>query len=118
MNKRIKAKWLEALRSGRYKQGRDKLKNGDKFCCLGVLCDLHRLENNKTRKLKLGWGEGETYLDEDAILPDAVMEWAGLETKNPIVEDYDLATFNDGYKGCKVRPHTFKQIAKLIEKHL
>ena len=41
MDKALKAKWLEALRSGKYKQGRKKLRSeDDEFCCLGVLCDI------------------------------------------------------------------------------
>lgn len=45
MNPEIKKEWLEALRSGEYKQGNRCLflesKDGDKsFCCLGVLMDL------------------------------------------------------------------------------
>lgn len=34
--------WIEALRSGEYRQGRGRLRNvtGTEFCCLGVLCDL------------------------------------------------------------------------------
>ena len=46
MNPTIKAQWLEALRSGEYKQGREYLRQSNKdtvlYCCLGVLCDLHR----------------------------------------------------------------------------
>jgi hypothetical protein len=39
MNKKIKALWLAALRSGVYAQGRGKLHNmvGNTYCCLGVL---------------------------------------------------------------------------------
>lgn len=37
----IKQKWVAALRSGEYVQGRAKLRSGDdQFCCLGVLCDV------------------------------------------------------------------------------
>jgi len=37
----LKQRWLEGLRSGRYAQGTISLKNkDDKYCCLGVLCDL------------------------------------------------------------------------------
>ena len=32
--------WVEALRSGKYQQGRDRLRTNDEYCCLGVLCDL------------------------------------------------------------------------------
>lgn len=35
-----KEEWVVALRSGEYKQGPGALHRGDKFCCLGVLCDL------------------------------------------------------------------------------
>lgn len=42
MNQEIKTKWLEALRSGTYQQGREGLRHigSNQFCCLGVLCDL------------------------------------------------------------------------------
>jgi hypothetical protein len=40
MDAEIKTKWVEALRSGKYAQGRNRLRRGDTFCCLGVLCDL------------------------------------------------------------------------------
>lgn len=32
--------WLEALRSGTYKQGTDALLLNGCYCCLGVLCDI------------------------------------------------------------------------------
>jgi hypothetical protein len=40
MDPEIKAKWIEALRSGKYKQARMALRRDDRFCCLGVLCDV------------------------------------------------------------------------------
>lgn len=41
MEASLKAKWIEALRSGKYKQGRFALRTkSDDFCCLGVLCDV------------------------------------------------------------------------------
>lgn len=42
MNPEIKAKWLEALRSGKYQQIRGRLRsiNGDAYCCLGLLCEI------------------------------------------------------------------------------
>jgi hypothetical protein len=44
MNAKLLKRWTTALRSGKYKKGKDalriKAKNGDKFCCLGVLCDI------------------------------------------------------------------------------
>lgn len=41
MKAEIKQKWLEALRSGQYQQGKGVLRDSlDRFCCLGVLCDI------------------------------------------------------------------------------
>ena len=37
MDKKLKAKWVKALRSGRYKQGRVYMYNDGRYCCLGVL---------------------------------------------------------------------------------
>jgi len=36
MDAKLKADWVKALRSGKYQQGRYKLKDGNAFCCLGV----------------------------------------------------------------------------------
>lgn len=41
VNLYIKAKWIEALRSGKYKKGQAKLRSTkNEFCALGVLCDV------------------------------------------------------------------------------
>jgi hypothetical protein len=40
MDEEIKQKWIKALRSGDYRQGQHCLRNGDNFCCLGVLADV------------------------------------------------------------------------------
>lgn len=40
MKAALKKKWIDALRSGNYKQGHSVLRNDDHYCCLGVLCDV------------------------------------------------------------------------------
>jgi hypothetical protein len=40
MDAQIKAKWVEALRSGDYAQCKNYLRHEGGFCCLGVLCDV------------------------------------------------------------------------------
>jgi len=40
MSPELKAKWIEALRSGKYKQGISYLHAGERYCCLGVLYEL------------------------------------------------------------------------------
>lgn len=42
MDKRLKAKWVEALVSGKYQQGNGLLRDASTggYCCLGVLCEV------------------------------------------------------------------------------
>ena len=40
---RIK-RFVKALRSGKYKQTTGKLQNANSYCCLGVACDLYRID--------------------------------------------------------------------------
>jgi len=118
MNKAIKTQWLSALRSGEYQQAHGTLRAADNggtyYCCLGVLCDLHR-------KAGLGNWIGGRYLDECEALPHEVYEWAeiGDDTNpwSPHAGMYRLAEYNDGADGI-FPPHTFAQIADLIEQHL
>ena len=48
MDPELKAKWVAALRSGEYKQGRDVLHNNksNTYCCLGVLCRVAEFETD------------------------------------------------------------------------
>ena len=76
MNPRIKAEWLDALRSGEYKQANGALHEIDpatgaaSFCCLGVLCDLHRKETKWGEWIKDGREESQfTYLGGESVLP-------------------------------------------------
>ncbi len=115
MNAKIKQRWLKALRSGKYKQGRGQLKNGKSFCCLGVLCDIHRKTTKQTN-----W-DGKYYLCNGYSLPQEVTDWAGLTDFDPTVGQASLATYNDGTKcsnGGPIKKHNFRQIAALIEKYL
>lgn len=51
MDTELKNNWIQALRSGKYKQGRSFLKqeasNNTYHCCLGVLCELMGLDQFK-----------------------------------------------------------------------
>jgi hypothetical protein len=84
MKKTVMKKWVSALRSGKYKQGAGQLRDSDdQFCCLGVLCDLHRRETGRGR-----WRKGTYFCDDDChyeVAPDAVADWAGLNERNPIL---------------------------------
>ncbi|NJO64367.1 MAG: hypothetical protein HC836_41225 [Richelia sp. RM2_1_2] len=132
MNQEVKKRWVEALRSGKYKQGEQCLTQIDDdgqrlYCCLGVLCDLAAKELPDLEK-----GEKEVHLEmrgkpvkavmygtenEVSILPRKVIEWAGLSDPNPRVKTnnenkFMLSELNDSMK------YKFNQIADLIEKQL
>ena len=71
MNKKIKAKWLKALRSGKFKQGKDQLRLGNRFCCLGVLCEIQRGDYDGDKgtppvKLRAGLSQGQMNILIDA----------------------------------------------------
>ena|SRR3990167_3235040 len=110
MNPKIKTKWLSALRSGEYRQGFHHLNKNNKFCCLGVLCDLYAKENNVEWKM-IREGVLRLHNSNTEALPSEVVAWAGLTGANPIVEEAGLARHND-------RGATFTKIADMIEKNL
>jgi hypothetical protein len=49
MDANLKTKWVEALRSGEYKQGTEYLLNrcNGTYCCLGVLCVVYGIPNDR-----------------------------------------------------------------------
>lgn len=94
MKAEIKERWLLALESGDYKQSTGQLKRGDRFCCLGVLCDLHADETggnwehhrapHKTNDPDLAY-HAVTYKGIEGVLPDAVIDWADAPNDDPTV---------------------------------
>ena len=123
MNQEIKQRWIQALRSGEYKQGQGALHNYNEntFCCLGVLCDLHAKETNTSWVDYPEENWRSDYLGNDISLPNKVIEWSGLEDHDPLINrklsplihrTLSLAMYNDE-KG-----YSFDQLADLIEKHL
>jgi hypothetical protein len=109
MNAEIKKEWVAALRSGEFKQGKRALKDSEgNYCCLGVLCELHR------RKFGGEWN-GARYLGDDKYLPEEVSDWAGVtdtyEEGNPEAGGNVLSELNDNGT-------TFEEIADLIEEEL
>lgn len=82
----IKDKWLNALRSGDYKQCTGRLHKGEGFCCLGVLTDLYAKEkglewhdSSMTAALDEG-GAVYSLQGERNCLSTNIMEWAGLSS--------------------------------------
>jgi hypothetical protein len=107
MKKDIKEKWVAALRSGKYKQGRFALRNPlDEYCCLGVLCDISSIGN---------WVSFKTYFQYTTktsgnaeglcFLPEEVEYSLDLSSK----EQAKLSDMNDSGR------MSFEQIANYIE---
>lgn len=114
MNQRIKESWMEALRSGEYPQTQGRLRDGNGFCCLGVLVDLFLKENEKEWiEDQFGYMVADIYGAEDETLPRGVMEWAGLSNSNPDVilseQTMRISDLND------IEKLNFTSIADIIE---
>lgn len=82
MNLELIREWVDALRSGKYEQGRLALRSkDDKYCCLGVLCDIAK------SKVGLDWNfhNDKYYIGEDGavdtssiILPVSIVNFLGI----------------------------------------
>lgn len=122
MNAVIAKDWIDALRSGEYKQqtgglATDDLHGNAKFCCLGVLCDLY-VKSNPAAEAEVGIrfrpcpGTGHSigivdYYGDSCFLPYTIEKWAGV----PYALQQDLAELNDN--GA-----TFNEIANNLEARL
>lgn len=109
-------KWVDALRSGNYRQGVDTLKavmSSDgvpSYCCLGVACELALHEGIVTQNIIRGHsGFGEER--NTGSLPTEVQQWLGIYSDNPYIPGIDetLLCLND------VVQLDFLLIADLIE---
>lgn len=52
VNKDLIRRWVAALRSGEYQQGRHILHGTGRFCCLGVLCDIYGLGETTEQRIR------------------------------------------------------------------
>lgn len=95
MNPEIKRRWITALRSGKYPQGKGALHtvfpDSETFCCLGVLCELAlnvgvaQSDVDEVRQFGIHTSRTISYFDPDdrneseSSLPTrGVLRWAGL----------------------------------------
>lgn len=117
-------RWVAALRSGSYTQGKRVLRMGNCYCCLGVACEVFRQDTGQGEWVEMeGVGilppifefkmEGDR---ESAILPKAVTAYLGLPSTpprtvsfNPTINGFTLADHNDEMGA------TFDDIARMIE---
>lgn len=128
MERELKKKWVEALRSGKYQKGTGYLERHDISgtrlnCCLGVLCQVmeipSKVDGNSIRK-----GDGiveftfptmySVNLPERAEMEfsDAMLTRIGL-TRN---DQGTLINMNDGFSPYKMS--SFGEIADWIEENV
>ena len=113
MNDNARA-WVAALRSGKYEQGPGFLKQDDKYCCLGVACDIYIRSNEG---LSEAWEPevcSRTWkcCGKRSTLPEAAAKWIGLRD--------DCGCFRNGPAKSLVelndsKKWSFDQIADFIE---
>lgn len=113
-------KWIVALRSGEYKQGRDTLVIGDRYCCLGVLCDIAQKEFRLKRTVTGFIGKsGEGF---SMSLPKDLSAYLGLKDDSEYDMTFEdtLVNLNDGNPARKEfhRKRRFSTIANYIEKNI
>lgn len=117
-NKERITKWVKALRSGDYEQGKGYLckdsEGSKKFCCLGVACDLYIKEEAPYAEWEEDRAEYNVMglLESTYVMPTRVMDWLGVESRDPMAfrdgKDEYLSRWND--TSC-----SFNDIAKMIE---
>jgi len=109
MKKRVKRKWVAALKSGKYKQGKRRLRDRKKHCCLGVLCEIAVAE-----------GVIPKYKGSEIFLPLEVQVWAGLDQPDPLLGRVSASVHNDGRYTWErpLPPKSFDEIADLIDEYL
>lgn len=107
LNPEFKAKWIAALRSGNYKQTKYVLKSDDRYCCLGVACEVAGLKDGGTTKGSSSF-VGPNGDDNHLIMPYSAAHALRLDDGDQKI----LGRMNDS------EDSTFAQIADYIEANL
>lgn len=104
-NPEFQRHWVAALRSGEYEQGNGWLRIGNKFCCLGVACDISDEGVWLTDKPSINdFVYASNFEEQFTFLPASVTKRAGL----PLELQERLVDMNDA-------GWTFNEIADAIE---
>lgn len=119
---RIKA-WIKALRSGRYKQAQNELKDNEgEYCCLGVACTISKLGRWDEYNVYIVHKGEASYDIAEGHLSNVVAAWYGLTT-NPTLPFGDRprgelagrAKLTDATTANDDLCWNFKQIADALE---
>lgn len=111
--------WVDALRSGKYTQGKGSLTEnsedrGSFDCCLGVACKLAIIDGVKLSVYEDRYGNVH-YNGEENYLPEPVQAWLGLSTNMGQYATVPGTRFGHGLAGDNDGGKTFTEIADIIE---
>ena len=102
-------KWLKALRSGKYKQGKGTLEDEGKFCCLGVLqkiangeteadCDLPSMHWLRQHGIRFTNEDG--YLGCSPLLPTLGVSASVANDGNSVIQKHKFTTIANAIEKC------------------
>lgn len=135
VNKQLVVDWIIALRSGQYTQGRNALRRreDDRFCCLGVLCDVSHIGTWKVTNDAEYPTKARRYdyyvpnsddRDRSGVLPSTLRSFVGLSAygtpqitwhnwpfRDAFGETVSLVDVNDNFR------YSFDEIADGLEKY-
>ena len=103
MTNYLKNKWIKPLRAGKYKQIKNRLKDHNGHCCMGVLCEI-------SNKLPFILKPGTNYFsieDFNGIIPEKFLNLIKLE-RNVQIKAIGM---NDSNK-------SFNEIADYLQEEL
>lgn len=121
-------KWVEALRSGGFRQGHGALRSRDgRYCCLGVACDLAAAEgvvvvdddeSGYGRDARLvAYVDPATGYKDTAYLPEKVRDWLGLsDERGRLKANAQVSTDCNALSTLNDNGFAFKEIANVIER--
>lgn len=98
MDRKIKRRWLKALRSGQYKQTKAALHDRlGRMCCLGVICDVMGAPKGQHEGFLLPADDGDGKYLKNTYPTEAISREAGFRQY-----DYNFAGVLDKRQGASV----------------
>lgn len=110
-----RTRWVLALRSGKYSQTSQSLKDGTDYCCLGVACDINDIGKFNDLGAYTIWNHDKWSLQiYHEFPPNEIMALLGFIKDDPcaVTQEHgsiSLTMLNDRYN------YSFQEIADVIE---
>lgn len=110
------AMWVAALRSGLYQQGKKYLNSHNKYCCLGVLCEIvPGVAKKQDEYCPALYRYGEKECSDS--LPNELKEQLNFKNAYGLFEGVEEFRYSTALAAANDRGATFDEIADFIEKN-